>query len=62
MKSALTIMMKTCPCLLLLVLFLGCAGALNGQGTYTYPSGNVYTGNFADNKRQGQGTLKFASG
>jgi len=33
-----------------------------GFGTYQFPSGNKYTGNFNDHKREGQGTVFFANG
>lgn len=43
------------------------AGCINGDcetgfGTFQFPSGNVYTGNFVDEMRQGTGTMKFANG
>ena len=34
-------------------------GKRNGQGTYTYASGNKYVGEFEDGKRQGQGTYYY---
>jgi S1-C subfamily serine protease len=34
----------------------------NCFGTYTFPSGNKYVGEFKDGKRNGQGTFTFASG
>jgi hypothetical protein len=34
----------------------------NGYGTYTYTSGDKYTGYFADGKRNGQGTYYFSNG
>ncbi|MFT5167964.1 MAG: hypothetical protein ACI8P3_003203 [Saprospiraceae bacterium] len=34
----------------------------NGKGTYIYPSGAKYTGNFRDGKIQGKGTLYFSNG
>lgn len=34
----------------------------NGFGTYEFPSGNKYTGNFKDRKREGEGTFYFANG
>jgi len=37
-------------------------GKRNGQGTYTYASGNKYVGEFEDGKRQGQGTFTWVSG
>lgn len=33
-----------------------------GYGTYQYPSGNKYTGNFNERKREGQGVFYFANG
>jgi hypothetical protein len=33
-----------------------------GFGTYVFPSGNKYTGNFKDRKREGQGTAYLADG
>ena len=43
------------------------AGCINGNcetgyGTFKFPSGNVYTGNFVDEQRQGKGTMEFANG
>jgi len=35
---------------------------VNGQGAYTYASGNKYVGYWKDGKRNGQGTVKFANG
>ena len=35
---------------------------INGVGTYRFPSGNKYTGNFKDYKREGQGTFYFQNG
>lgn len=42
-------------------------GCVNGNcetgfGTYKFPSGNAYTGNFAATKRQGKGKMEFANG
>jgi hypothetical protein len=42
-------------------------GCINGDcetgfGTYKFPSGNVYTGNFVTEMRQGQGKVMFANG
>ena len=34
----------------------------NGQGTYTFASGEKYVGEFKDNKYHGQGTLTLANG
>jgi len=34
----------------------------NCFGTYTFPSGNKYTGEFKNDKRNGQGTFTFANG
>lgn len=43
------------------------AGCINGNcetgfGTFKFPSGNTYTGNFVDEMRQGKGTMAFANG
>jgi hypothetical protein len=35
---------------------------VNGRGTYQYPSGNKYAGDFKDRKREGSGTFYFANG
>ena len=35
---------------------------INGQGTYTYPNGNKYVGEFKDGERHGQGTLSGTDG
>ena len=35
---------------------------INGVGTYRFPSGNKYVGNFKDYKREGQGTFYFQNG
>ncbi len=42
-------------------------GCINGDcetgfGTFKFPSGNVYTGNFVNEQRQGKGTMAFANG
>ncbi len=34
----------------------------HGQGVFRYGNGNVYTGQFRNNDREGRGHLKFASG
>ena len=34
----------------------------NGFGTYVFPSGNKYVGNFVNNKREGKGIYYFANG
>ena len=34
----------------------------NAQGTYIYPSGSNYVGQWKDGKRDGQGTYTFPSG
>ena len=34
----------------------------NGFGTFTFESGETYTGNFVDGKFEGKGTYKFKSG
>jgi len=34
----------------------------NGQGTYTYPGGSKYVGEWKDNKRNGQGTYAYPGG
>ncbi len=34
----------------------------NGYGTYQFPSGNKYTGNFKDRNREGNGTFYFSNG
>jgi hypothetical protein len=34
----------------------------NCQGTYTFPSGEKYVGEFKDDKANGQGTYTYASG
>jgi hypothetical protein len=43
------------------------AGCINGDcetgfGTFKFPGGNVYTGSFVDEIRQGKGTMAFANG
>jgi len=35
---------------------------LHGKGVYTYATGNVYDGLFAEGKRKGNGTMKYADG
>jgi hypothetical protein len=35
---------------------------INGSGTYQFPSGNKYTGEFKDRKREGKGVFYFADG
>jgi hypothetical protein len=35
---------------------------ITGYGTYQFSSGNKYTGNFKEYKREGQGTFYFANG
>ena len=35
---------------------------INGYGTYQFPSGNKYVGNFKDYKREGEGTFYFQNG
>ncbi len=42
----------------------GCksGNCINGFGTYRFPSGNEYTGNFKDRQRSGKGTFLFANG
>lgn len=37
-------------------------GRKYGQGTYEWPSGNKYVGNFDNDKMKGKGTLYYASG
>ena len=45
------------------VLLLTAADApQNGQGAYTYPNGEKYTGEFRDGKYNGQGTLTSPGG
>ncbi|MEZ4988401.1 MAG: hypothetical protein R2795_25815 [Saprospiraceae bacterium] len=61
--------------ILLLVLFItgsygvlvaqnGCVkgNCLNGQGTYEFPSGSRYVGDFEDGKMHGKGILYFPDG
>ena len=33
----------------------------NGQGTYTYPNGDVFEGHWSNNLRHGQGSYTFTS-
>jgi hypothetical protein len=35
---------------------------VNGQGTYTYPSGSQYIGEWKDGNRHGEGTYTYANG
>ena len=35
---------------------------MHGQGTYTYPDGAKYVGEFIKHQRHGQGTYTFANG
>ena len=35
---------------------------IDGTGIATYPNGDVYEGNFTAGKRQGQGTMRYATG
>ena len=35
---------------------------INGYGTYVWSSGNKYTGNWKNSKREGQGSANFANG
>ena len=37
-------------------------GEITGVGVATYANGDVYQGSFVKGKRQGRGTIKFASG
>ena len=34
----------------------------NGEGTYNFSDGDVYTGTWKDGKHNGQGTYKFENG
>ena len=34
----------------------------NGEGTYTFANGEIYTGNFKDNQMYGEGTFTWPSG
>ena len=34
----------------------------NGHGTYTYPNGDKYEGEFKDGEKNGQGTFTFSDG
>ena len=55
-------------CVVLLLIstqsWAGCisGNCVNGQGTYTYASGDKYVGEFKDDKRNGQGTYTWADG
>ena len=50
-------------CLFSSVSWSNCIGdCVNGQGTYTWPDGDKYVGQFKDDKRNGQGTLTLADG
>lgn len=42
----------------------GCVagGCADGEGTYVYPGGERYTGNFKGGLRDGKGTLEYPSG
>ena len=35
---------------------------MEGQGTYTFPDGAKYVGQYKNNKREGQGTATFPDG
>ena len=37
-------------------------GERHGHGTFTYPNGDIYTGEWRDGVQHGQGTLTFSSG
>ena len=37
-------------------------GEISGTGTATYVNGDVYEGTFRAGKRQGDGTMRYASG
>ena len=37
-------------------------GDLSGKGTYTYASGNIYTGNWSNGKKNGHGKMAYADG
>ena len=48
--------------IILLIPFIGFRQCIkgnckNGQGTYTWPSGDKYVGEYKDSKRHGKGTL-----
>ena len=50
-------------CLFSSVSWSNCIGdCANGQGTYTWPDGEKYVGQFKDDKSNGQGTLTLADG
>ena len=42
--------------------YLNCDGQFEGKGTYSWPSGKVYEGNFRQGEMHGQGTEIFANG
>jgi hypothetical protein len=44
------------------LLGLGAIKYHNCQGTYTFPSGEKYTGEFKNGKKHGQGTVTFFNG
>ena len=50
--------------LVVVVLLVGCSrpSIENGQGTYTFPDGGTYTGEFKDDNFNSQGTMTFADG
>ncbi|ANS03892.1 serine protease [uncultured Mediterranean phage uvDeep-CGR2-AD3-C191] len=55
----------TAPILLVLAVLLlgGCAThPQNGYGTYTWPNGDKYVGEFRNGKKHGQGTATYADG
>ena len=50
-------------CLLSTLSWSDCAGeCVNGQGTYTWPDGRKYVGQFKDGKAHGQGTFTWPGG